>query len=625
MLISLQDVTKSYSGRTLFNSLSFNINYNERVGLVGTNGSGKTTLLKLIAGIEEPDNGKIQRKKSLRIGFVEQINNFEKEQNVYDFVYSGNLSIVEIEGEIKNIEQGLIKDPLHISEIFEKYRKIEGFKYRARVEEVIKGLGIGHLKQKIISELSGGELKRVLLARVILSDAELFLFDEPTNHLDIYTVKWFRDHLISMTKPFVIVTHDAYLLDGCVKKIIELNNGKAFFFSGDYEFYQKKKEELQRKANREYKNKVEKIKKDMEFVRKNLGSQKTNQAKSRLKMIEKIKLDDPQPFKNIRLNLTFKEPLKKSRNILKCTNLSVGYGTPVVKGIDILVLRGEKYAVVGRNGSGKSTFIKTLIGETRPITGEVKVFPNIKVGFFPQEVVFKNEESRVFEIINQIDPFLNRESVLNYLARFYFRKEMVEKRVKFLSGGERSRLKLAELLLEDYDLLLLDEPTNHLDLSLTNSLSYALENFSGSVIVVSHNIHFLDRIANKVIEFSDGKMRLFDGGISYYFEKISKENGEGLKTAIKAKKDIVSKDRKVRKKSGISKNELLRAKWRLKEVEEEIESLEREKEELENSLYSKDIINNYIKLKEVSDKIKTIETKIERLLEEWERLSKICT
>ncbi|BBB32438.1 ABC transport system ATP-binding protein [Thermotomaculum hydrothermale] len=622
MLVSLNQAYKQFGGKVIFSDLSLNINYGDKIGLVGINGSGKSTLVKAIAGILDLDGGEIIRKKGLRIGYVEQLQSIDRSVSVFDFVYQGNEKVIELEKKIKEAEEGKVADTKVLTGIFEEYEKIDGYRYKAKVEEVLQGIGIYHLKDRFVNEISGGELRRVFLARVLVSDSDLFLFDEPTNHLDLFAVKWFESFLRNCKNAFVLVSHDQYLLDNAVSKIIEINAGKVFVFNGNYKFYQKKRRELAENAEKEYRRKVEEIEREMEFVRRNIAGQKTKQAKSRLKKIEKIEIGERNLFKDIKINLNFKESKKKSKYILECKDLIVGYNRPLIKGINLLVQRGEKYGIVGRNGSGKSTFLKTIAGKISPLEGEVKVFPGIKVAYFDQNVEFEDENKTVLQTLWDADPFLNRDEVLNYLAYFYFREEMVESRVKFLSGGERSRLKLACLMRGEYDLLILDEPTNHLDILLTDAITFAVKNFKGSVLAVSHHRHFLDSIADRVIELRDGNFRLFLGNLSYYFDKVKEE--EEKQTQIEAEKKKNEKKEVSKKKNGISKNELLRAKWRLEEVEKEIETLEKDKEEIENLLNQENVLNDYLKVKELSEKLNRLDKKLEELLSEWQRLGEIC-
>ena len=287
---------------------------------------------------------------------------------------------------------------------------------------------------------------------------------------------------------------------------------------------------------------MEEIEREMEFVRRNIAGQKTKQAKSRLKKIEKIELGEKTLFKDVSIDLRFKESGRKSKYILECKDLSVGYSRPVIKDINLVVQRGEKYAIVGRSGSGKSTFLKTIVGQIPPFSGEAKIYPEIKVGYFDQNVEFKDEDKTIIQTLWDSDPSLKRDEVLNYLAYFYFREETVESKVRYLSGGERSRLKLACLMLGEYDLLILDEPTNHLDILLTESVAKAIKEFKGSVLVVSHHRYFLDTVVDRVIELKNGKFRLFLGNLSYYFEKVREEREEegkveNLKEKKREKKD----------------------------------------------------------------------------------------
>ena len=622
MLLKLNNAYKQFGGKVVFSSLSLNLNYGDKIGLVGINGSGKSTLIKAMAGLVELDSGEIVRKKGLRIGYVEQMQFVDRNLSVWQFIYEGNEKIIELEKKMEKAEQGEIANPDKLTALFDEFERIGGYRYKAKVEDTIQGIGIAHLKERSVESLSGGELRRVFLARVLVSNPDLFLFDEPTNHLDLFGVKWFEDFLKNCKNAFILVSHDEYLLNNTVSKIIEINGGKVFVFNGNYSFYREKRKELAEHAEKEYKRKVEEIEREMEFVRRNIAGQKTKQAKSRLKKIEKIELGEKTLFKDVSIDLRFKESERKSKYILECKDLSVGYSRPVIKGINLLVQRGEKYAIVGRNGSGKSTLLKTIVGKIPPFSGEAKIYPEMKVGYFDQNVEFKDEDKTIIQTLWDSDPSLKRDEVLNYLAYFYFREETVESKVRYLSGGERSRLKLACLMLGEYDLLILDEPTNHLDILLTESISKAIKEFKGSVLVVSHHRYFLDTVVDRVIELKNGKFRLFLGNLSYYFEKVREEREEeGKVENLKEKK---REKKEIKKANTISKNELLRARWRLEEVEKKIEQLEEEKEEIEKMLTLDDVVNDYKKMQELSAKLEQIDIELEELLSEWQRLGEIC-
>jgi ATP-binding cassette subfamily F protein 3 len=626
MLINGASILKEFAGIKVLQNVSLQINEGDRIGIVGENGTGKTTLLNILSTSMQPDNGTVSMKKGLRIGYVKQLNETNHESSVYEFIRNGDERIIELEKQLNKFETGIECNQEHYQELLHKFEHLDGYKYNARVSNIIKGMGLEHLTNRRLDQLSGGEKRRVLLAKVFASDSDVMFLDEPTNHLDIYAVSWLEQFLSSTKSAFVLVSHDRMLLDKCVNKIIEINNKKLHSFSGNYSFYLKEREERLLLHKKEYEKQQEMIKREEEFIRRNLEGQKTKQAQARRKKLEKIQLLEREVFRDKTYKLTFNYTNNKSKDIIKVENLSIGYNNALVKNINFFIRRGERYGIVGRNGSGKTTFLKTMAGELKPLEGTIKKPTNTKIMYFSQDVELPLENGSVFEQILAINPLMKRGDVLSYLAGFYFREADVDKPVKALSGGERSRLKMAVLMLTPADFLILDEPTNHLDMKLRETVMNALKEFEGSVFIVSHDRYFLDNVIDEVLEFENGKFNHYNGNISYFLAK-KKEKEQRLKTeTLQSEKNSGNKNKNEEKKQpAISKNELMRAKKRFQEVENLITAKESEKEKLLASLEKSEIFLNPDKLKEVNSKIKETDKQLEKLFEEWEKLSEICS
>lgn len=626
MLINGSDLLKEYSGNTILKNVSLQINEGDRIGIVGENGTGKTTLLNILAEKIHPDDGFVACKKNLRLGYVQQLNEKSSTETVYQFIRNGDERIIELEKQLEKFESGEIVNHDLYDKVLHQFEHLDGYKYEARVSYIINGLGLEKLQDKFLDQLSGGEQRRVLLAKMFAADNDVMFLDEPTNHLDVYAVAWLEEFLNSCKNAFVLVSHDRMLLDKCVNKIIEVNNQKLHTFSGNYTFYLKERDERLLLHKKEFEKQQEMIKREEEFIRRNIEGQKTKQAQARRKKLEKVELIEREIFRDKNYKLSFNYTDNKSKEIIKLENLTIGYDFPLVKNINFLIRRGERYGIVGRNGSGKTTFLKTIADIIKPISGKVDKPQNTNIMYFDQDVELPFENGTVYDQILSVNPLMKRGDVLSYLASFYFREDDVNKNVKALSGGERSRLKMAVLMMTPADFLVLDEPTNHLDMRLRETVMNALKEFKGSVFIVSHDRYFLDNVIDEVFEFENEKLNHYNGNISYYLEKKKEEEKKlSLQNNTQNSELKVNNESEKKQDKGISKNELKRAQIRLEKVEEEITLKEDEKEKLLKSLEDSEIFLNPEKLKSVNENIQNIDEDLEKLFEEWEKLQEICS
>ncbi len=626
MLINMSRICKSFAGVDVLKNVTFQLDRGDRVGVVGENGTGKTTFLNIMSGISAPDSGTVAVKRGLRIGYVAQLPTVPETITVERYVYLGDERVVALSERLRAIESGVSHDPHELNAVLHRYEMLDGYRYEARVSGILRGLGIAHLAPHRVSEISGGELRRVMLARVFASHADVLLLDEPTNHLDVYAVDWLEQFLRDTDSATVIVSHDRYLLDKAVNRIVAFNNGRQLHFTGNFSAYEKQRAMMEEQNRKKYMEQKQFREREMAFIRRNMAGQKTKQAQSRLKRLEKMEWTVRDLFRFRNFKLSFSGTGRRNKELVRMKALTVGYRTPVVAEVDRLIRRGDRIGIIGRNGSGKSTFLKTVAGKIKPLSGELRLAENLKVGYFDQDVQLPVPGGTVSEQILAVNPDFRNEDLVGYLARFYFFGDDLEKPVEALSGGERSRLKTAVLMKQPCDLLVLDEPTNHLDFQLKEAVMRALISFDGSLLVVSHDRFFLDQVVSEVLAIDAGAVHWFSGTVSDFLER-GPGRGRGNEPCSPECSGRATKEKEAPGRSGegiISKNELQRARWRLNEVELEIESLEREHRELGAELERPGIYREIDRLKMVQARLSAVETALDRLMSEWEDLQAKC-
>lgn len=471
MLFRLSEVTKSYSAHEILRGVSFQINPNEKVGLVGRNGAGKTTVFRMITGAETPDEGEVIKINSLKLGLLEQHVDFSENETVHTAALSAFKRLHDIEAEMRQLEMQMATDVS--DEILEKYAELQtefeiedGFTYTARAEAIL--LGLGFAKETWATEtknLSGGQKNRLGLARLLLSQPDVLLLDEPTNHLDVNAVEWLEDFLQKYDKAFVIISHDRYFLDRTCQKIVEIEFGKAAVYKGNYSQYLIEREERREIQRRAFENQQQLISKTQDFIRRNLEGQKTKQAKSRRNMLERMERVEAVSSDKPSGNFQLKKVERTGNQVLTVEDLSIGYGDKVLaKNIDFSLLRGEALGVIGGNGTGKTTFLKTVLGNIRELSGKILWGAKVDIGYYSQNLEDLEPRNEIIQELRRVAPLAENGELRNYLARFLFVGEDIFKRVGDLSGGEKGRLALAKLIYSNKNVLVLDEPTNHLDI-----------------------------------------------------------------------------------------------------------------------------------------------------------------
>ncbi|MEW6208193.1 MAG: ABC-F family ATP-binding cassette domain-containing protein [Acidobacteriota bacterium] len=615
MLFRLDDVHKSYGAHEVLDGVTFQVNPGERVGLVGRNGAGKTTIFRLLTSTEEADRGEVILVRGLRLGVLDQEPQLSGALSVREEAVSVFTELISMEDEMERLEHEMADQGETLEEVMHEYADLRhqyemsgGFTFRAKADAVIAGLGFRQQEfSKPTDQLSGGQKARLQLAKLLLAEPDLLLLDEPTNHLDVDAVEWLENFLSEYKKAFVIISHDRFLLDRTTTKIIEIDGGRANVYTGNYTAYIKQREERRREQAREYEQQQELISRTEEFIRRNIAGQKTKQAKSRRNMLERMERVEAVREEKTG-NFDFQSVARAGDNVLAVGDLSLGYATPLASGLRFLIRRGERLGIIGPNGSGKTTFLKTINGDLEPLAGGYTWGANVEIEYFDQELSTLDLSVTVIEEMAAVAPRAMPGELRNYLARFLFTGDDVYKSVAALSGGEKSRLALAKLIHSRANVLILDEPTNHLDIPSREALEAALAQYPGTIITVSHDRYFLDKIATEILHFASGAATYHTGSYSDYHEQRARMESE--KEAQKAKKrtsPVAARPRKAQERRRL-----------IEEIEKDIAALESESRALDEKLSNPAPEWGTAEYAELSNQQSEISARLEKLYEEWE-------
>lgn len=634
MILSCNHISKSYGVETILNDCSFFINDNEKAAIVGNNGAGKSTIMKIIMGELSPDDGNVIIGKDKTIGYLAQYQDLGSDTTIYEEVKSVKQNLIDMEQKLLEYEKEMAKvSGDELSKLIETYTNLEhrfqllnGYSYKSEIEGVIKGLGFTENDfNKSVGNLSGGQKTRVALCKLLLEKPDIIMLDEPTNHLDLNSIKWLETYLLNYNGAVLIIAHDRYFLDKIVSKVIEIENHKAHVYSGNYSDFAVKKQELRVATMNAYLKQQSEIKHQEEVIAK-LRSYKQEKfykrAESREKQLEKMDLiEKPEELKN---NMTIKlEPdIVSGNDVLSVENLEKSYNTLLFKNITFEIKRGEHVAIIGDNGTGKTTILKIINGLVDADSGMIKLGTNVHIGYYDQEQHNLTDENTLFEEIANSYPNMTNTKIRNTLATFMFTGEDVFKRVSDLSGGEKGRLSLAKLMLSEANLIILDEPTNHLDMASKEILENAINNYTGTVLYVSHDRYFINQTASRILELTNTKLINYLGNYDYYEEKKEEltatfapkeEKAKAEKTTSSNKQDYLERKAeaaRIRKlKNDISK------------VEEKIKKYEDRLNELDEMVADPSVSTNSAKLNEIGKEQNEISDKLDKLMEEWEILS----
>ena len=537
-MISADALTVEFGGTTLFKDISFIINENDRIALMGKNGAGKSTLLKILAGVREATRGKVSAPEGTIIAYLPQHLMVKDDKTVFEEAATAFAEINSMEARINEINKeletrtdyesdeymALIEE---VSALSERFYSIEEVNYDADIEKTLLGLGFERKDfTRKTSDFSGGWRMRIELAKMLLRKPDLILLDEPTNHLDIESIQWLEQWLVNQGKAVVVISHDKAFVDNITNRTIEVTMGRIYDYKATYSHYLQLREERRQQQQRQYEDQQKMIAETKEFIERFKGTySKTHQVQSRVNMLEKLEIIEVDEIDTSSLRLKFPPSPRSGNYPVAAHNVGKAYGEHrVFSGANFTIERGEKVAFVGKNGEGKSTMVKCIMQEIEH-EGELLLGHNVRVGYFAQdEAAGLDEELTVFQTIDEIAEGDIRTQIRNILGAFMFNKEDSEKKVKVLSGGERQRLAMIKLLLQPLNFLILDEPTNHLDIKTKDVLKQALQNFDGTLIVVSHDRDFLDGLVKKVYEFGGGKVTEHLEDIYGFLRKKNMEN-----------------------------------------------------------------------------------------------------
>ncbi|MFZ4794440.1 MAG: ABC-F family ATP-binding cassette domain-containing protein [Blastocatellia bacterium] len=629
MLFRLADVHKAYGAQDVLRAVNFQINPGEHVGLVGRNGAGKTTILRLIMGLESPDEGTLERVRGLRVGVLAQHVDFRGATTVIDAALGVFERLIAFEKQMRELEHAMtecegeaLDAVLHeYSEAQHSYEHEGGFTYHARTESVLLGLGFARDEfQKIAENLSGGEKNRLGLARLLLQEPDILLLDEPTNHLDVEAVEWLEEFLTAYRSAYLIISHDRFFLDHTVNRILDLEFGKVDSYRGNYSAYQIEKAERQEQQQRAFELQQEMIARTEDFIRRNLAGQKTKQAKSRRIMLQKI--DRIESVNNLdTASFKLKPTARTGDQVLVLDRLAIGFPTrTLARNLSLTLRRGERLGVIGGNGTGKTTFLRTILGEQNYLDGDMRWGTGVKTGYYDQRLTLVDERNSVLDELRTVAASTTSDGELRgFLGRFLFSGDDVFKPVAALSGGEKGRLALARLIYSNVNVLILDEPTNHLDIASCEALEDALNEFGGTIITVSHDRYFLDRIATKILFFGDDGVEYFDGGYTEFYDSHHRAQAEKQAAAAIA----VKNERAVRKAEPVKATSSRQKSRGPKsadpaEIEATIHSAESELGQIAALLTSEEVSRDRDRLTEVSRKYQELEQRIRDLYAKWE-------
>jgi ATP-binding cassette subfamily F protein 3 len=537
-MITVNDISVQFGGTTLFSNVSFSINENDKIALMGKNGAGKSTLLKIVAGVNKPSSGNISAPKEAKIAYLPQHLLAKDNATVIEETSKAFSEIFKMKSEIDEINEALtvrtdyesdeyMKLIERVSELSEKFYAIEEVNYEAEVEKVLKGLGFERDDfKRPTSEFSGGWRMRIELAKILLQKPDLILLDEPTNHIDIESVQWLEDFLINSAKAVIVISHDRAFVDNITNRTIEVTMGRIYDYKANYSQYLELRKDRRAHQQKAYDEQQKMIAENTEFIERFKGTySKTNQVQSRVRMLEKLQLVEVDEVDTSALRLKFPPSPRSGQYPIVVNELSKKYDDYVVfKNANLVIERGQKVAFVGKNGEGKSTMIKAIMGEIN-FEGKLEVGHNVKIGYFAQnQASLLDEDLTVFETIDQIAVGDIRTKIKDLLGAFMFSGDNTTKKVKVLSGGEKTRLAMVKLLLEPVNVLILDEPTNHLDMRTKDIIKDALKDFDGTLILVSHDRDFLDGLAEKVFEFGHKRVKEHFETITSFMEHKKMEN-----------------------------------------------------------------------------------------------------
>lgn len=629
-VLNVSNLAKSYPNKEIFSGLSFNLEKGDKAGLVGLNGAGKSTLFNILTGRLRPDDGKIFIPQDVKVGYLEQILSLDSDMTIYDYCLSVFEGLIKLEADIRDLEKKMSTetDSDKLAAIMDEYtRKSEtyhnknGYAIESELEGTLSAMGFAKSDfNKKISDLSGGQKARVELAGLLLEKPDLLLLDEPTNHLDIKAINFLETFIKNYKGTAIIISHDRYFLDATVNRMMVLENGRLSSYAGNYTtFMAQRKKDMEVRIH-QYKSQQKEIERQEEIIDrlKNLGGSKRkrgiSQSRSRQKLLDKMeRIEKPIELADT-MNLKFTPRIQSGMDVLKVEDLRMSFdGEEIFKNISFDIYRNERAAIIGDNGVGKTTLFKIVLGELYQDGGKAKMGEAVNVGYFDQEQKSLNIENTIFDEIRETFPMLTNFEIRSYLAKFMFYDTDVFREISELSGGERARISLLKLMISDCNFILMDEPTNHLDIDSKEILEDAILDFEGTLLIISHDRYFLNKIASKILDMKSDRMDLYLGNYDYYQEKLremsltEEEKSTVTKTQVK----------KERKKEKLKRDEVRAVKKKIRDIEKDMEDIDKKLKDLTKESLAQGFYDNQARVAELFREMKDLEDMRDDLDENW--------